>query len=222
MFADNMRVGDKLKKGYNLIEEGKIEGAYIFFEAVRDMYLYDMIEDTIFEKMSAYIRSLDFTKKPEPGKNWLKMILIDLRYAKMVSLKGDLLENICDVLNKLPIVEENALTQNLLEGSLEKVKLADGAYYTIQSNYESNQRFLIRFKDGQISPLDFDVKDFEINRQDDRIEFSYTRGMKDTFSIKMEGGDKKKVDKKGNTKTLIKIEGHHHDHDHNHEHHDHE
>lgn len=197
MFGENMKIGDKLKKGYNMLEKGQYEGGYIFLEAVADMYMLDEIEDIIYGNLANFVAVMEPDKAVKDLNQWLKIVLLDVRYGKLMLFPGDLLENLVKLLNQLPTVEQNILTQSFMEGSIPKLKYMDGEFFMIQNDYSKNMKFLVKVVNGAVTPLDFDIDDFEIDRKNKRIKFNYIKGSKATMSIKTDGTDKKIIEPEG-------------------------
>ena len=194
---ESIKIGDKLLKGYTLLNDGKWEGAYIFLEAVADLYMLDEIEEILYTKLAQYVSVMDVTREDTEASQWLKLVMLDARYGTLIIKPGDLMDNLVEKLNTLPVVPRNAVTEGFLEGEFGKVKYFDGSFFAIQHDYEKNLKFLVRIQDGNIYPLDFDIEDFDINRKEGRIEFHYIRGYKDLISIKPDGSDKKMIKSDG-------------------------
>ena len=92
-------------------------------------------------------------------------------------------------------VHDEYIIQRMLDGGIGKIKYAEGAYYTIQFDYEKNLQYLVRLEDNNMTPMDFDVEDFRMNRPAKRIEFVYTRGNKKVMSMNLDGSDKRELDR---------------------------
>ena len=193
MDVTDIKIGDKFEMGYRMLEEGKLEGAYLFLEAVTDMYMLDAINDQLYYKVVELVANMDAAVESINPSEWIKPLFFDVRYGSLVLKPGDLIDNLKNKLNELEIVPRTGIVQSILEGELLKVKYIDNAFYTIQTDYEKNLKFLVRIENGNTIPMDFDIEDFNINRKDGRIEFRYTRGFKDIISIKPDGSDKKMI-----------------------------
>ncbi|MBE6014574.1 MAG: hypothetical protein E7241_04315 [Lachnospiraceae bacterium] len=189
-----MNTGDKLVEGYKMIEGGKPEGAYLYLEAVAEMFINDEIEDIIYGNLLHYVASMDLKGKTEPDQ-WLKLVLLDARYGKLMLEPGDLLENLRKNLNEKELHSDEYVIQSMLDGSIGKIKYIDGAYITVKIDYEKNLRYLVRIAGNEMEPLDFDVEDFRINRLAKRVEFNYVRGNKKVMSINPDGSDKRELDR---------------------------
>ena len=189
-----MNTGDLFVKGYNDIREGRWEGTYSLMEAVAELYLVDAIDDIIYGNLINYVGAMDVTK-PTEADQWLKLFLLDARYGKLMLEPGDLLENISKALNDLETVHEDHIIQGMLDGGIGKIKYAEGSYYTIRFDHEKNLQYLVRIRDNVMEPMDFDVEDFRMNRPAGRIEFLYTRGNKRVMSAKLDGSDKRELDR---------------------------
>lgn len=189
-----MNTGDKLVEGYKMIEGGKPEGAYLYLEAVAEMFINDEIEDIIYGNLLHYVASMDLKGKTEPDQ-WLKLVLLDARYGKLMLEPGDLLENLRKNLNEKELHSDEYVIQSMLDGSIGKIKYMDGAYITVKIDYEKNLRYLVRIVGNEMEPLDFDVEDFRINRPAKRVEFNYVRGNKKVMSINPDGSDKRELDR---------------------------
>ena len=98
-------------------------------------------------------------------------------------------------MNELETVHDDYVIQNMLDGSIGKIKYLQGSYYTIQYDREKNLQYLVRITDNNMEPVDFDVEDFRINRPAGRIEFVYTRGNKRVMSTNPDGSDKRELDR---------------------------
>ncbi|MBR5431646.1 MAG: hypothetical protein IK119_04610, partial [Bacteroidales bacterium] len=88
--SENVLTGDKLIEGYNLLSQGKWEGAYMFLEAVAELYLVDEIDDIIYGNLLQYVASSDMKGDTE-AQGWLKLFLLDSRYGTLMLQPGDLL-----------------------------------------------------------------------------------------------------------------------------------
>lgn len=187
--------GEKLVQGYNMINEGKGEGTYLFLEAVAELYLVDEIDDVIYGNLLNFVSSIDTTSNNTEADQWLKLFILDSRYGSLILQPGDLLENIKKKVDEIETVHNEYIIQNMLDGAIGKIKYADGAYYTIQYDYEKGLQFLVRIVDNEIQPMDFDVEDFRMNRLAKRIEFKYTRGNKKIMSVNYDGSDKRELDR---------------------------
>ncbi|MBR5337053.1 MAG: hypothetical protein IK152_03635 [Lachnospiraceae bacterium] len=189
-----MNTGDRFALGYNAIKEGRWEGTYSLMEAVAELYLIDAIDDIIYGNLIGYVEAMDVTK-PTEADQWLKLFLLDARYGRLMLEPGDLLENIKKALNELDTVHDEYIIQNMLDGSIGKIKYAKGSYYTIQFDREKGLQYLVRITGNEMEPMDFDVDDFRMNRAADRVEFVYTRGNKKVMSVGLDGGDKRELDR---------------------------
>ncbi len=189
-----MNLGDTFVDGYRQLTDGKWEGTFGLMEVMAHLYLQDEIDDVIYGNLLGFISSIDVTK-PTEADQWLKLFLLDARYGKLMLEPGDLLENIRKALNEHEAVGDGYIIQQMLDGSIGKIKYADGAYYTIQFDYEKNLQFLVCIRDNVMSPMDFDVADFRMNRPAKRVEFAYTRGNKKIMSINYDGSDKRELDR---------------------------
>lgn len=185
-----MKIGDKFNEGYRLLEAGKWEGAFLVFEAVTNLYQLDAIDDVIFEKLADYIRNVDMTGEDTEANQWIKILLMDSRYAGLLLRPGDLLTNFTELLNKYPEIPDDVLTDMFMEGELKKVKFVEDSFFYIEKDYLKGQTFLVRRTEGVSVPVDFDVDDFNVNRQEKRIEFKYTRGKKCLMAVDYYGLNK--------------------------------
>ncbi|MGN0383461.1 MAG: hypothetical protein ACI4DS_04250 [Eubacterium sp.] len=192
MQPETGRIGDKLYNAYNLMKQGNPEGAYEYFEAVAYLYMLDEIDERIFDALRGYIAVFDPARDLEP-EQWLKALLLDRRYANVMYAQGELLDNLRKYLDLLPVITPNITTESFINGNIDKLKYADGAFFYIRN--DKGLRFLVRMdKNGEV-PLDFDVSNFSINRKEKRIEFIYIRGNKSVMSINYDGSDKKEITK---------------------------
>ncbi len=182
--------GDKFEKGYRLLEENNWEGALLFFSAVTDMYLLDAIDEEIYFKLSKYIAGIDYNSKDTEANQWLKIILLDIRYGGLLLKPEDIIMNLKDLLNTFPEIEEDYVIEAFIEGRISKLKYADGRFYYIDKQGELSQNFLVMRVNGESKPIDFDVEDFTVNRVEKRIEYSYIRGTKGRFAIEYDGNNK--------------------------------
>ena len=163
-------------------------------EVMARLYLQDEIDDVIYGNLLEFVSSMDFSK-PTEADQWLKLFLLDARYGRLMLEPGDLLENIRKALNDHSPAGEEYIIQKMLDGGIGKIKFMDGSYYTIQFDHEKGLQYLVRICDNVMTPLDFDVADFRINRPAGRIEYTYTRGNKKVMSLDPEAGDKKELDR---------------------------
>lgn len=189
-----MTTGERFIEGYKAIEAGRIEGTYSLMEAIAELYLYDEIDDIIYGNLINYVAAMD-VKKAGEADQWLKLFLLDARYGRLILQPGDLLENIKSKLDETERVHDEYIIQRMLDGSIGKIKYAEGAYYTIQFDYEKNIQYLVRIADNNMTPMDFDVEDFRMNRLAKRIEFVYTRGNRKVMSMNLDGSDKRELDR---------------------------
>ncbi len=189
-----MKLGDTFVKGYKDLAEGKWEGTFGLMEVMAHLYLQDEIDDVIYGNLLSFVSSMDVTK-PTEADQWLKLFLLDARYGRLMLEPGDLLENINKVLNELEAVGDGFVVQQMLDGSIGKIKYAEGSYYTIQFDHEKNLQYLVRILGNEMTPLDFDVADFRMNRPAKRIEFTYTRGNRKVMSVGLDGSDKRELDR---------------------------
>ena len=192
--SENVLTGDKLVQGYKLLSEGKWEGAYTFLEAVAELYLVDEIDDIIYGNLMGFVASSNMSGDTEADA-WLKLFLLDSRYGTLMLQPGDLLENVRTAVNGKPTVHDEQVIQEMLDGSIGKIKYADGSYYTLRFDYEKGLQYLVRITQGEMVPMDFDVDDFRMNRPASRIEFNYTRGDKRVMSVNLDGSDKRQLDR---------------------------
>ena len=81
--------------------------------------------------------------------------------------------------------------KNKTGGNIIKIEKADEAFIFIQE--KAGTYFLLRSDEGGISPIDFDVTDFKINKKEKRIEYFYARGTKALISVNYDGSDKKQM-----------------------------
>lgn len=81
--------------------------------------------------------------------------------------------------------------QNIVGGHILKIEKADDAFICIQE--KNGLYLLLRSDTSGISPIDFDVCDFSINKKEKRIEYFYARGTKAKISINYDGSDKKQI-----------------------------
>ena len=107
---ERIKIGDKLLKGYTLLNDGKWEGAYIFLEAVADLYMLDEIEEILYTKLAQYVSVMDVTREDTEASQWLKLVMLDARYGTLIMKPGDLMDNLVEKLNTLPVVPRNAVT----------------------------------------------------------------------------------------------------------------
>ena len=189
-----MTTGERFVEGYKAIASGAIEGSYNLMEAMAELYLCDEIDDIIYGNLINFVAAMD-VKKAGEADQWLKLFLLDARYGRLMLEPGDLLENIKKKLDELDTVHDEYIIQRMLVGGIGKIKYAQGAYYTIQFDYEKNIQYLVRVADNNMTPMDFDVEDFRMNRPAKRIEFVYTRGNKKVMSMNLDGSDKRELDR---------------------------
>ncbi|MBE5939143.1 MAG: hypothetical protein E7266_02000 [Lachnospiraceae bacterium] len=185
-----MKIGDKFKQGYNLLESGEWEGIFLVFEAVTNLYEIDAVDEVIYNKLAEYVRSVDMTGEDTEANQWIKILLMDSRYAGLLLKQGDLLENFTELLNKYPEIPDDLITDYFMEGNLSKVKFVEGSFFYVEKDYLKGQTFLIRRTEGVNVPVDFDVDDFNVNRQEKRVEFKYTRGKKCLMAVDYDGLNK--------------------------------
>ncbi len=185
-----MKIGDKFNKGYKLLEANKWEGAFLVFEAVTNLYQLDAIDEVIFNKLADYIRSVDMSGDDTEANQWIKIILMDSRYAGLLISPGNLLDNLTGLFNRFPEIPDDIVTDMFMEGELSKVKFVENSFFYIEKDYLKGQTFLVRRTEGATVPVDFDVDDFNVNRQEKRIEFKYTRGKKCLMAVDYNGLNK--------------------------------
>lgn len=190
-----MKTGDKIVEGYKALSEGKWEGSYLFMSGVAELYLVDEIDDIIYGNLLNYVATVTGKEGETEADQWLKLLLLDFRFGKVMLEHGDLMENIRKYANGLETVSDDYIIQNMLDGSIGKIKWVDGSYYTIQFDYEKGLQFLVRVENNVLSPMDFDVEDFRVNRPAKRIEFSYTRGNRKVMSVNLDGSDKRELER---------------------------
>ena len=191
----NMKTGDKLAEGYKLISEGKWEGSYLFLTGIAELYLNDEVDDVIYGNYLNIVANMNLGGEAEELNQWLKLLILDVRFGKQIMVPGDLLENIRKYANELNLHADDYIVQAMLDGSIGKIKWLEDSYITIKYDYEKQLQYLVRIKDNQMIPLDFDVEDFRINRPAKRIEFNYLRGYKHVFSINVDGSDKRGLER---------------------------
>ena len=189
-----MLIGDKVKEGFTMMDEGKPEGAYLFYGAVCDLSLMDAIDDRIFTSLSRYVEVMNPSETKTEANQWLKALMLDVRYGQVVLKPGDLVDNLRDELNKLPEIPDSPLVERYMEGGLWSLKSVDGVFFYIENTGTEGPSFLVREEEGEKKPIDFDVDDFNINREDKRIEYFYTRGDNRKVSVDYFGMDKRMVD----------------------------
>ena len=190
-----MKTGDKIVEGYKALSEGKWEGSYLFMSGVAELYLVDEIDDIIYGNLLNYVATVTGKEGETEADQWLKLLLLDFRFGKVMLEHGDLMENIRKYANGLETVSDDYIIQNMLDGSIGKIKWVDGSYYTIQFDHEKGLQFLVRVENNVLSPMDFDVEDFRVNRPAKRIEFSYTRGNRKVMSVNLDGSDKRELER---------------------------
>lgn len=166
----------------------------MFLEAVAELYLVDEIDDIIYGNLLGFVASSNMKGDTEADA-WLKLFLLDSRYGTLMLKPGDLLENVRTAVNEKPTVHDEEVIQEMLDGSIGKIKYADGSYYTLRFDYEKGLQYLVRITQGLMVPMDFDVEDFRMNRPASRIEFNYTRGNKRVMSANLDGSDKRELDR---------------------------
>ena len=186
-----MLIGDKVKKGFNMMESGKPEGAYLFYGAVCDLSLIDAIDERIFTSLSRYVEVMNPEESKNEANQWLKALMLDVRYGQVMLKPGDLLDNLCEELNKLPEIPDSPLVERYMEGGLWSLKSVDSVFFYIENTGTDGPSFLVREENGERKPIDFDVDDFTINRKDKRIEYFYTRGDQRKVSVDYNGLDKR-------------------------------
>lgn len=192
---NTLSTGEKFVQGYHLINEGKWEGTYLFLEAVAELYLVDAIDDIIYGNLLNFVSAIDTSSDNTEADQWLKLFMLDSRYGSLMLQPGDLLENIKKKIDEVETIHDEYIIQNMLDGAIGKIKYADGSYYTIQYDYEKGLQFLVRIENNVLSPMDFDVEDFRMNRLAKRVEFKYTRGNKKIMSVNYDGSDKRELDR---------------------------
>lgn len=185
-----MRIGDKFNKGYNMLQNGDWNGIFLLFESVTNLYQLDALDDKIYEGLAKYVRTVNMVGNDTEANQWLRIVLLDSRYAGIILRQGDLLENITEVFNAFPEIPEDIVTDMLMEGAIPKVKYVEDVFFYIEKDSLKNQSFLVKRKDGITTPVDFDVEDFYVNRQEKRIEFVYNRGISSTLAVDYQGENK--------------------------------
>lgn len=190
-----MKIGDKLKEGYEALIQNDIEGAFILFSVAGELYILDKLDQELFNMIKEYTASIDMKSFDLEPNDYLKHFLKDKRYTSLLKESQDILSALVLKFNEYEEIPERVIFQSFLEGDIEKLKYDDGHFFCIYKNGEGKTDFLIRIDDKGEVPIDFDVKDFELNREDKKIHYSYKRGYKTEFSINYDGTDKKVINK---------------------------
>jgi len=188
-----MRIGVKFKKGYQMLEAGQWAGIFLVYEAATNLYQLDAIDELIYEKLTGYIRAADMTGSDTEANQWIKIFLMDSRYAGLLLKAGNLLDNMTEVFNMLPEIPDDIITDLFIEGRISKVKYVEDSFFYIEKDITGKQTFLMRRHEGESVPVDFDVDDFRVNRQEKTVEFNYVRGLTTTLSVDCHGENKKHI-----------------------------
>lgn len=188
-----MKIGDKFSKGYFMLEKKDWNGIFLLFESVTNLYEIDALDEKIYEGLEKYVRNVKMEGDNTEANQWIRILLLDSRYAGLLLQPGDLLTNLTEFLNKFPEIPDDIVTDMFMEGMISKVKYTDNSFFYVEKDSLKHQSFLVRRQDGVTAPVDFDVDDFHVNRQEKLIEYVYTRGIKETMAVDYSGCNKKQI-----------------------------